>query len=242
MSKNKTPFWTPWPMSPRFKASAVIERSDFTCGNSLHLCCTQLNETAAEKKRILNEWIDFFDTKPKLKNLRIGTRCPQVLFEAACRCSGLVSFDIHWGPIDDLKPIRNLGKLQRLGIGSCSVSDLKPIAKLTALEHLSLGNFDQLEDYSTLSHLQSLKRLSIEGAPMMPKSVWIKNLKFLRKLHDLECLHLMAVKIRDVAFQRSFIDLNLKWLDLWVKDEDIRIAIIESLPQLKGGLILDSAR
>ena len=77
---------------------------------------------------------------------------------------------------------------------------------------------------------------------MMPKSVWMKNLKFLRNLTNLDCLSLTAIKFRDDSFHKSFRDLNLTWLDLWVDDEEVRQSIIESLPRLRGGRIMESAR
>lgn len=239
MAKNKNPFWTPWPLPQKFKTRGVIERGEFSRGATLHLCCTQLNDTQSEKKRILNEWIDFLNSGPKLSTLRIGTRCPQELFEAACQCSSLTSLEIHWGPIADLKPIRKLTKLKRLGFGSCSVSDLAPLKKLAELEHLSLGNFDRLEDYSAISSLKRLKQLLIEGAPMMPKSVWIDNIRFLKKLTALHSLSLTAVKFRDETFFHVFKHLDLKWLDLWVDDDEIRQSILQNLPKLKGGRILE---
>ena len=242
MANRKNPFWTPWPLPARFNSPPVVERCDLGRGSSLHLCCTQLNDTSAEKKRILNEWLDYLKSKPRLKTLRIGTRCTQQLFDAACQCSELTSLEIHWGPITDLSSIKRLKSLKRLGIGSCSVVNIAPLGQLASLEHLSLGNFDRTEDYSPVAKLKQLNRLLIEGAPMMPKSVWMKNLKFLRNLTNLDCLSLTAIKFRDDSFHKSFRDLNLTWLDLWVDDEEVRQSIIESLPRLRGGRIMESAR
>ncbi len=142
------------------------------------------------------------------------------------------------GPIEDLSPIRNLKNLQRLRLGSCSVSDLTPIKQLKQLEHLSLGNLDRLSDYSTLGTLKKLQFLEIEGAPFMPKHVWIDDLKFIRRLPQLRGLSLTSVRFHDDNYHLDFRGLPLKWLDLWVKDSEIRNAIVSSLPDLCGGRIL----
>ena len=236
----KSPFWTPWPLPPRSKVPYIIERCDYGRGKNLHLRCTQLNDTASEKKRILNEWCDFFCSGSPVRTVNIATRCPQILFDAVCEHTDLTALEIHWGPIDDIANIRKLKNLQRLRLGSCSVADLTPLKALKHLEHLSLGNLDRLSDYSVLGTLKNLRYLEIEGAPFMPKHVWIDDLKFIRRQPYLRGLSFAAVRFRDDNYYRAFRGLALEWLDLWVKDVEVRAAIVDSLPNLKGGCILEN--
>lgn len=238
----KSPFWTPWPLPPRSNVRYVIERCEFNRGKNLHLRCTQLNGTASEKKRILNEWCEFFGSDCSVRTVHIATCCPQQLFEAVCNATELTALRIHWGPIEDLSPIRNLKNLQRLSLGSSSITDLTPIKGLKQLEHLSLRNLDQLSDYSRLGALKNLRCLQIEGAPFTPKHVWIDDLKFIRRLPQLRGLSLSSVRFHDDAYHRAFRGLPLEWLDFTVKDTEIRDAIVGSLPDLSGGRILANNR
>ena len=96
-----------------------------------------------------------------------------------------------------------------------------------------------LRELSGLAKLKSLQYLEIDGAPFMPKSVWIDDLKFLRRLPNLRGLSMAAVRFRDAAFVKSFKGLGLECLDFWVKNESVRNTIIESLPNLRYGRILD---
>jgi Leucine Rich repeats (2 copies) len=235
---TKSPFWTPWPLPPRSNVPYIIERRDYDRGKNLHLRCTQLNDTASEKKRILNDWCEFFRSPSPVRTVNIATRCPQQLFDAVCNATDLTALEIHWGSIEDLSPIRNLKNLQRLRLGSCSVTDLSPIKHLKQLEHLSLGNLDRLSDYTTLGSLKKLQFLEIEGAPFMPKHVWIDDLKFIRRLPQLQGLSLTSVRFHDDNYHLAFRGLPLKWLDLCVKDSEIRNAILSSLRDLSGGRIL----
>lgn len=237
----KTPFWTPWPLPSRSNVRFIVERCDYGRGKNLHLRCTQLDATASEKKRILGEWCDFFRSAPPVRTVNIATRCPQILFDAVCEHSDLTALEIHWGPIEDISSIRKLKNLQRLRLGSSSVTDLTPLKALKKLEHLSLENLDKLSDYSALGALKNLRYLQIEGAPFMPKSVWIDDLKFIRRLPNLRGLSLAAVRFRDDNYHRAFRALPLEWLDFWVKDAEVRSDIVDSLPSLKGGRILENA-
>ena len=218
----------------------IIERCDYGRGKNLHLRCTQLNDTASENKRILNEWCDFFRSSSPVRNVNIATRCPQDLFDAVCENSDLNALEIHWGRINDISNIRNLKNLQRLRLGSCSITELAPLKALKQLEHLSLGNLDRLSDYSVLGALKKLQYLEIEGAPFMPKDVWINDLKFIRRLLNLRGLSLAAVRFHDDKYYRTFRSLTLQWLDLWVKDVEVRTAIADSLPNLNGRRILEN--
>lgn len=239
---KKSPFWTPWPLPPRSNVPFITERCEYGRGKNLHLRCTQLNDTATEKKRILNEWCDFFSGTSPVRTVNIATRCPQQLFDAVCNHTGVSALEIHWGSIEDLSPIRNLKALQRLRLGSCSVTDLTPLKALKQLEHLSLGNLDKLSNYSTLGSLKKLQYLEIEGAPFTPKDVWVDDLKFIRRLPDLRGLSLAAVRFHDESYHRAFRGLNLEWLDFWMKDAEVRNAIVSSLPKLRGGRILKQDR
>ena len=240
MTRKKSPFWTPWPLPSRSNVPYLIERCDYGRAKHLNLHCTQINAKPAEKKRILEEWCEFFSRPSPVRHVHIATRCPQRLFDAVCQRSELESLAIHWGPIEDLEPIRQLKNLTRLRLGSCSVRDLTPLKSVKHLEHLSLENLDRLSDYSALGSLRQLELLQIDGAPFMPKSVWIDDLKFLRKLSKLRGLSMAAVRFHDPNYHRSLRGLPLQWLDFWVKDAELRQLIIDSLPNVTGGRIFKS--
>jgi hypothetical protein len=93
-----------------------------------------------------------------------------------------------------------------------------------------------------LGTLRKLQYLEIEGAPLMPKDVWIDDLNFIRRLPHLRGLSLAAVRFHDGNYYRAFRGLSLEWLDLWIKDDEVKKAIVGSLPKLRGGRILEQDR
>ncbi len=183
-------------------------------------------------------------SKPSpVRQLIIGTRLPIPLFEAICHQRELRVLFIKWGPIKELSPIINLKKLKKLHLGSCSIEDLSPIASLTNLEQLSLSNLDRLSDYSPLANLNKLQLLEIEGAPFMPKKVWIDDLRFLASLKKLRGLSICAARFRDSSYYKSLAGSpGLEYLDLPKLDDTSREEIVSSLPNLKYGDVISPTR
>ena len=84
-----------------FPSAQIVKEVKEYKGES-HLCiaCTQLDYPYSErdKKRILNEWIDFLRTNTKaLKALHFNSRVPQALFDAACCQENLEELRFKWG-------------------------------------------------------------------------------------------------------------------------------------------------
>lgn len=215
-------------MKSGWRVKAIHEPAEYRRTKTLNI----------ESSRAVDEWCDFFEQSTPVTTLILAFRCPQRLFDAACLQEQLTSLHVHWGPVRDLSSIRKLRSLERLYLGSCSIKDVRPISALKNLQHLSLNNLDRMSDYSPLGKLKNLELLEIDGAPMMPKSVWIDDLKFLRRLPNLRGLSMFAVRFRDSSYYKSLRGLQLEHLNLWVREEEIRHAIIESLPNLKSGSIL----
>ena len=231
---KSNPFWHPWPVSIPRSTSDTVELKSYRKTKTLGLVCTQLDRPPKEQKRIVDEWCSFFAKPSPLRKLSIDTRIPIRLFESACQQKELTAFSFKWGPIKNLSPLANLTKLERLEIGSCSAESLSVLEKLPTIKHLKLSNLDRLDDYSSLAKLKSLVRLSIEGAPMMPKKVNMKNIEYLQELQELEALSIGSTRLINGSWHESFPSLpKLKYLNLPRMKKAQSQQIIDRLPSLK---------
>lgn len=167
-----------------------IELKEYNGESDIKLKCTQLDKTSypteSSRKKILNEWIQFFVQYPNaLKRLYVTTKINQELFDAICNQGNLEELIISWGVYPDLTAIKKLHHLKSLSIcGAASHKDLSPISALTTLENLNLQNFIGTTDYSVISSLNNLKHLGLHSA--MYGVIKVENLDFLKKTRHLK--------------------------------------------------------
>lgn len=168
----------------------LTELKEYNGESDIKLKCTQLDKTSypteSSRKKILNEWIQFFVQYPNaLKRLSVTTRINQELFDAICNQSNLEELIISWGVYPDLTVIKKLRHLKSLSIcGAGNHKDLSPISALRTLENLNLENFIGTTDYSAISSLNNLKHLGLHSA--MYGVIKVENLDFLRMTKHLK--------------------------------------------------------
>jgi len=194
------------PASDRWKS--YVQLKDYKGEDKITVACTQLDYlflTEREKKRILNEWIDFFKTNTKaLKALNFCSRVPQALFDAACSQENLEELYLKWGTYKDLSPLRLLPKLKFLHVGSgAGVESLAPLDELKSLVVLSIENFKKIEDYSPLSDLDNLEQLYIHSSILV--RIYMNDLEFLRDMQNL-----LSFGMGDVTFRNKYTKAELK--------------------------------
>jgi len=192
------------------------ELKDYKGQAQLCICCTQLDGTAAydyglvsarEKKRILDEWIDFLRTKTKaFKALHFNSHVPQRLLDAACCQEDLVELRLKWGNYKDLSPLQNLRLLKYLFIGSgAGVLDISPICEMKSLVVLYVENFKRIEDYSPLIALENLEQLQI-GSAILGR-IPMQDLEFLREMPNLRSFATGVTTFRKKYSQTELADL-----------------------------------
>lgn len=193
-----------------FLGSKIIhELREYKGEEQLCIACTQLSGeeekvifpdiktySESEKKKILKEWIDFFNTETKmLKKLHFNSKVPQPLFDAACCQKNLKELRFKWGSYSELSSLENLENLEYLYIGQgTSVKDITVLGKLKSLIVLHIEGFKQIEDYSSLTSLESLEQLVI-SRPILAYTP-IKDLEFLRAMPNLRSISIKNVVIR----------------------------------------------
>lgn len=176
----------------------VKELKDYKGENHLCIACTQLDYrySEREKKRVLDEWIDFLKTNTKsFKALHFNSRVPQTLFDAACCQENLEELRLKWGAYSDLSALESLKKLKFLYIGSgACVRDITSLGKLKNLIVLYVENFKRIEDYSPLTTLDKLEQFVISGPTL--GNTPIKDLEFIREMQSLVSIWIPNTTIR----------------------------------------------
>ena len=192
-----------------FPSSEIIHELNEYCGEEqVCVACTQLNGeevktlfanvkgySERDKKRILNEWLDFLRTNTTtLKALHFNSRVSQALFDAACCQENLEELRFKWGVYSELSALAKLSKLKYLYIGQGSnVKDIAILGKLKGLVVLHVEAFKKIDDYSPLTTLDSLEQLVITG-PILGVTP-IRDLEFLREMQNLRSISLANVNI-----------------------------------------------
>ena len=177
----------------------AVEIKDYKGQEQLCICCTQLDNygySERDKKRILQEWVDFLRTSTKtFKALHFNSHVPQRLFDAVCCQEDLEELYIKWGNHKNLSSLGQLTNMKFLYFGSCpGVTDLTSITKLKNLVVLCMQNFKRIEDYSPIVVLDKLEQLIIQG-PILGKTP-IQDLEFLKEMQGLLSVWLPNTTIR----------------------------------------------
>lgn len=233
-----------WQMVDFSHLKTIIELSEYANEERIKVDCTQLdywleenNRPAKDKKRILTEWIEFFNSpQPQLKEVIFISRLPQELFDAVCQQSSLEILHIKWAVVKDITAIRQLKNLKSLYIKNASALELDSIASLSQLKALALANFKKVEDYSSLGNLTNLEYLAVNLDVNRTKFGKMKNLDFLPKLIHLKELDLTDYRVEDNNYAPILELVNLERLSL-DSNKDTRALYDEliKLPKLKYG-------
>jgi hypothetical protein len=120
--------------------------------------------SSSQRTKAIAAWAEALPTLSAVRWLRLSTQVTPPLFEAACRMPQLECFSIKWSNLRDLAPLRQLGQLRQLFIGSSTrVESIAPIADLASLEWLELENFKKIDDFAPLERLTALRTLAVTG-------------------------------------------------------------------------------
>ena len=186
------------------------------------ISCTQMYDlTEKEKKRILDEWIDFFCNNPcEFKKVHFVSHVPQRLFDAVCLQTELEELRCKWGRYKDISAISKLTKLKYLFLGDCpSCEDVSPILSLEGLVSLEVHNFSKITDWSGLSRLDNLEQFIIYGT--MYRRAVIDDLDFLLKMKNLSSFGGSVRSIKKYAEEeKNEISAGIKDIH-WVNRTDI---------------------
>lgn len=235
-------FYYYFPDDPQPKS--VIEVSDYHGEKELVINCTQLGNEykAKDKKRIVNEWVDFLKSNPDaFTDLSFGTRLTQELFDAVCHQVNLTNLDIKWGAYADLSAIKKLKKLKFLYLGSgASVESIEPISCLSSLKGLYVENFKKINNYDALQALTELESLSICGDGMGPQYIKVENIDFLHNMTQLKYFKFLTVRLVSGDYCPVLSLKKLEFLSLRSHRDVKKIynQLIE-LPKLQWGLLKD---
>ena len=221
---------------------SVVELSEYNGEKELCINCTQLDQSykPKDKKRILNEWINFLSENEKaFAKLSFRTRVTQELFDAICMQRKLKNLHLKWGVYHDLSNIYKLKDLQFLYIGSGSkVESVSPLSTLKSIKGLYIENFQKVQDYSPLQVMNSLDSLTICGDGTSPQYIKVDSIGFLNNMKQLKYLRLLTIRLQDGDYTPVMALVNLEHLSLR-SHRDVKKIYEElvSLPNLKWGLL-----
>jgi hypothetical protein len=144
---------------------AIVHPDEYLGGDRLVLDWDLGPLSAAEKKAAIGAWCARLPGLKDVRGLRLWSRTPQPLFDAACRMSGLESLQIKLTTCTQLDAITALKRLRYLSIGSSTkVATIAPLGRLSGLRLLELENFKLVSDWSPLLALTALESLAVTGS------------------------------------------------------------------------------
>jgi len=181
----------------------LTQVSEYEGQPSIAVACTQLGTsfTARSAKRVVDEWVEFFQRPSTLTRLDFRSRTPKRLFAALAGQPQLERLHVKWGDYADLNPLRSMTGLRHLELrGASNVTDVTALTSLTQLQGLALEGFRDIADSRPLGALSSLIDLELGGNWMTPRIGRIESVRFLRTLPRLEELLLHTLVVDDLDY------------------------------------------
>jgi hypothetical protein len=214
---------------------SIRDPDDFAGGDGLAIECTQLGDTALQR-RLVRAWVGLLPALKEVRFLWLRSRVPQALFDAACRMPGLEGLYVKWSGIKDLAPLRGAMALRYLRLGSSTqITDGRPLWDLHQLVVLEIENIPVIRDLAGIEALDGLEQLAVEG------SVWttqqIESLTPLSTLGRLRHLGLTNLRAREPSSLRALGQLSqlvhLRLAQWWPPDD--MAYLVRTLPRWKYG-------
>ncbi|MGL3806156.1 hypothetical protein ACSYDW_08675 [Paeniglutamicibacter sp. R2-26] len=196
----------------------TIERpSEYTGEEAICVEATQNDAlTATQKKKLVQEWMDFFESGPTpLKRLDFTTRTPRRLFETLKHQTQLEDLRLKWGDYSDLSPIATLPNLHTLKFQSApAVKSVEPLTGNSTIRTLQIHGLRDAHDMSPLGTMTSLRNLHLGGDGNSLRVAHIDSLEFIYNLPQLEELMLqgLIVDSKDYSPLLSLKNLKLSWV------------------------------
>lgn len=179
----------------------INEVSQYDGRSTARVSATQLGSryTAAQARRVLAEWIDFFAAGPTpVRDLRFVSKTPKRLFAALSGQTQLKHLHVKWGDYDDLTALTRLTDLRMLTLGGASaVHSIEPLAALRQLTSLEIDYLLRVHDLSALAGLTQLRSLVVGGNWASFKNAHFDSLAFLRSMPQLQNLVLHTAVVDD---------------------------------------------
>jgi GTPase SAR1 family protein len=113
--------------------------------------------------------------------------------------------------LDDISFLNNFNYLESLSLADNKIIEIIPLQNLKLLSNLYLYD-NQISDISTLKYLKNLSRLSLMNN-------YISEITALKELNNLTRLNLIHNRINDIPVWILDLDLKIKWVDSWTKEE-----------------------
>jgi Leucine-rich repeat (LRR) protein len=235
-----------WPV--RIRTPGIIERADYRGQKCLEIESSVLgvNYPSRERKRIQEEWFEFFRSPQPVRELSLWLRVSQEFFDLVCQQRALQRLYVKWGPVTDLSAVRNLPHLDGLSLGTTSVRDLSPLGDVLKLKYLQLENLKQVVDFSALARCRQLESLRIDGFREGPQKIKVRDLQFVSGLTRLRALAVDFVIIEEFDVQCLLGLKNLEYLDLpsvgraeQKRLKEFSHQIRETLPNLRFGNVVE---
>jgi hypothetical protein len=202
MSANVTaPAW------PR----AIVHPSEYTGADTVSISWDMGAVPDKEMRKVCQAWCDALPAMTQVRALRLWTRVPQAVFDAACAMPNLEYLDIKWSSLTHLDAIAALRGLRWFVLGSSTkLTSLEPLRSLAHLHTLELENIKLIDDFTPLQALTSLRRLAVTG------SMWTRQkIGSLEPFAHMTWLEALAVDTAAVESIRPLARLTgLKELDL----------------------------
>jgi hypothetical protein len=170
---------------------------------AIAVTATQLDATvasAAQRRRIYADWIQFFRTAPThISRLQLRSRVPQELLESLAGQRQLTSVQVKWGPYRDISVLADLPALTDIGLGGAtSLESLEPLRDLSQITSLLVSEAHRVSDISPVSTLTNLEELSFGNAhPGSDRSVVLPDVAWLAPLTKLRRLELPGTRLLD---------------------------------------------
>lgn len=172
--------------------------------------------TATQKKKLVQEWVDFFEAGPTpLKRLDFTTRTPRRLFESLQHQTQLEDLRLKWGDYSDLSPILSMPNLHTLKFQSApAVKTLEPLTGNATIHTLQINGLRDAHDMNPIGTMTSLQTLHLGGDGNSLRIAHIDSLEFIHNLPQLEELMLqgLIVDSKDYSPLLSLKNLKLSWV------------------------------
>jgi Leucine-rich repeat (LRR) protein len=231
----KNGFWG-WNPDKKWPPKSTTYFEEYKPSERLNLVITQLRESPYKQNKSVESWCEHLPNLKEVKYLWFHSRVNQAMFDAACNMPNLEGLYVKWSGIKSIDYLISLKKLKHLHLGSSAqIENIKIIGEMNSLVTLEMENIKKISDFKTVSELNNLEGLGIDGS--MWKAQKIDTLKPLEKLVNLKYLTLVNTRIKDRSFDPLLHLTNLVRFHCSWNYPEAEFEKLKQLPNLKYGNI-----
>lgn len=191
----------------------------------------------SRKRRIVDEWCDFFASGPTpIRYLAFTSRAPKRLISALHGQTQLRGLSIKWGDYDDISALATMPDLWIAELnGASGLADLEPLRSAGSLRILRLEDTRRVADYSPVGDLVGLEELELRTG-LTSSALPIPSIDFLRKMSSLRHL-VLAGRVLDEDYAPLLVRADLE--SLWLRKQKSMHPSYEELALAIPGLRLE---